>query len=172
MAATVRYSATRAYGLFAPYTSIAASRPAICPGSSLRREMLSYIPFCAIPILSGRNSGFFSRSSNTRNTSSKSSFRHVQLTFVESIAGPGLGAADAPHFAVNLGQPRLVRGDRALAAANASDAVNGRQLVVFLKKNHHAIRKHDALRLRRMERRQLWNRYLSPGLGLRRKLHV
>jgi hypothetical protein len=67
---------------------------------------------------------------------------------VELIAGLGLGAAGAPHFAVNVGQPGLVRRNRALAAANASRAVDHRQLVVFLKKNHHAIRQLDALRLR------------------------
>ena len=43
-----------------------------------------------------------------------------------------------------------------------------RQFVIFLQKNHHAIRQLDALRLLRMKRRQLWNRYLLPGLRLRR----
>jgi hypothetical protein len=43
--------------------------------------------------------------------------------------------------------------------------------VVFLEKNHHAIRQLDALRLRRMKRRQLRNWYLLPGL-LRRLLRL
>src|SRR5216684_192688 len=96
---------------------------------------------------------------------------------VQLIAGLSLGAAGAPHFAIDVSQPRLVRRNRALAAANASGAVDGRQLVVFLKKNHHAIRQLDALRLRRMELWQLRNRYLLPGLlrslmRLRPQLHA
>src|ERR1035441_1511609 len=53
MAATVRYSATRAYGLFAPYTSIAASRPAICPGSSDRNVLV--MPLHQILTCDGRH---------------------------------------------------------------------------------------------------------------------
>ena len=59
---------------------------------------------------------------------------------VELISGLGFGAAGAPYFTIDVDQAGLAGGNRALAAADASGAVNGRQLVVFLKKNHHAIR--------------------------------
>ena len=45
---------------------------------------------------------------------------------VQLIAGLGLSPASAPHFAVDIGQPRLVCRNRALAAANASGAANDR----------------------------------------------
>ncbi len=86
---------------------------------------------------------------------------------VELISGLGLGAAGAPHFAVDVHQPGLVCRNRALAAANASRAVDHRQFVVFLKKNHHAIRQLDSFRLLRVKCRQLRNRYLLPRLRRR-----
>ncbi len=97
--------------------------------SSLRREMASKYSFCARSILSARNSGSRSRSSNTLKTSSKSSFRHEKRDgrgigtavgfdlggadfekVVELIAGLRLGAAGAPDFAVDIEHARLVGG--------------------------------------------------------------
>ena len=77
---------------------------------------------------------------------------------VELVAGLSLGAAGAPDFAVEIDQADLGGGLGARAAANAGDAVDQRQFVIFLQKDHHAVGQDDALGFLRMKCGQWRNR--------------
>ena len=66
---------------------------------------------------------------------------------IELVAGLRLRAAGAPRLRENADQSCLRCGDVASSAANRGAAADQRQLVIFLKKNHHAVAEDDALRL-------------------------
>src|SRR6266702_667603 len=86
---------------------------------------------------------------------------------IELIASLSFRSSGAPHFAVNFNQTDFIRRLRPYAAANAGDAVNQWQFVIFLKKDHHPVRQLDAFGLLRMKRRQRWNLDLLPFGSLR-----
>ena len=89
---------------------------------------------------------------------------------IQLIAGLRLGAAGAPDFAVDVEQAGLGRGLGAGAAANAGDAVDQRQFVVLLQEDDHAVGQDDAFGLLGMKGGKRRNIDLLPvgGLGGRR----
>ncbi len=87
---------------------------------------------------------------------------------VELVAGLSLGAAGAPDLTVNIHQTGFAGGFVDRSAADAGGAVDQRQFVIFLQKDHHAVLEFDALGLLRLESGQRRDRNLLPGRGLRR----
>ena len=81
---------------------------------------------------------------------------------IKLVAGLRLGSTSAPDFAVDFQHSNFACGFRTRPSADACDAINDREFMVFLKEDHHAIRQFDALRLLWMKRRQRWNRNLLP----------
>src|SRR5207253_2951917 len=65
---------------------------------------------------------------------------------VELIASPVLGAARAPDLTVDLRQARLRRGFIACTPPDTRCAFDQGQLVIFLEKDHHAVRQLHAAR--------------------------
>ena len=126
--------------------------------------------FFASGILSSRNSGWRTSSTQVAKTSSKLSLRQSQdakrrvepaagldaraarlEVVVELVAGARLRPARAPDLAVDAHEPDLGRGLLARAAADARRAADERQLVVLLQEDHEAVRERDPLRLLRRE---------------------
>src|SRR5205814_3596826 len=86
---------------------------------------------------------------------------------VKLVAGLGLGSASAPDFTVEGDEPGFLGRLRARSAANTRGCINGRQFMVFLQKDDHAVGQLNALGFLRMERWQLWDGNFLPVLGLR-----
>src|ERR1700722_18218755 len=78
------------------------------------------------------------------------------------IAGLSFGATGAPYFSVEIRQANLAGRLRARAAANPGSAVDERQFVIFLQKDHHSVGQRDAFGFLRVKRRQGRNRDLLP----------
>src|ERR1035441_8630751 len=70
---------------------------------------------------------------------------------VELITGLGLGAAGAPDLTVNIHEAGFVGRLVDRAAADAGSAVDQRQFMILLQKDHHAVRKLNTLGLLRLE---------------------
>ena len=81
---------------------------------------------------------------------------------VEFISRLRLCAACSPHLPVNLHQADFAGGLVGRPAPNHGGPPNQRQLVVLLKKNHHAIGQRDPQRLLRMELMQGRDSDLPP----------
>src|SRR5208282_6412491 len=86
---------------------------------------------------------------------------------VELIAGLRLGSTRAPDFPVHVQHSDLVRGFRTRSATDACGAIDDREFMVFLQKDHHAVRQLETLGLLRVKCGQGRNRDLLPigGLG-------
>src|ERR1039458_3645051 len=89
---------------------------------------------------------------------------------VELITGLGLGAAGAPDLTVNIHEAGFVGRLVDRAAADAGSAVDQRQFMILLQKDHHAVRKLNTLGLLRLESGQGRNGNLLPACGLCRCL--
>src|SRR5262249_17488746 len=89
---------------------------------------------------------------------------------VELVTGLGFRPAGSPYFAIDIHQTRLFNRDRTTAAANSCNSVDERELVILLQKNHHTVRQHNALRLRRVKGGQRRDRNIFPGGRLSPKL--
>src|SRR6185312_16713925 len=83
---------------------------------------------------------------------------------VQLIAGLFISAPGAPNFTVDRHEPRLGGRFGARTAPNSSNPIDRRQFVIFLKEDHHSIRKHNTLGFLRMECGQWWYRNFRPWL--------
>src|SRR6202034_2150007 len=86
------------------------------------------------------------------------------------ISGLSLGAASAPDSSEEIDEANLGGGLAARSAANARGAVDERQFVILLQKDHHAVGELDALGLLGMECRKSGHGDLLPVRDLCRGL--
>ena len=84
---------------------------------------------------------------------------------IQFVAGFAGRAAGAPCVSIERHQANLVGGLLARAAANANGAVNQRQLMVFLQKDHQTVGQLHTARLLRAKLAQGRDGHLFPGAG-------
>ncbi len=186
-AATVAYSGSRAYGLFAPYANFFDSRLAISLYIIITaRDGIVHFVLRQVDLLGAKfglakqiverfeyviEIAFQARPRDRGRVHVVASFNFRSANFeviVELIASLSFSSTGAPDFAVNIEQSGLTRRFGTRPAADARDTINDGKFMVFLQEDHHAIRQFDALGLLRMKCRQSRNGDLLPIAGLRR----
>ena len=163
----------RPNGESAPWMVLVNSRWTMPCGLSFCRAMLAVTAVSAIFRRSGSKAGLRSTSAKASMTAGASAFRALIDADAESALMLALDrrgarleelverirlarrrAAAAQHRADQAGEPGLLGRLEQRSGADARGDVDERQLVVLDDHHHHAVRQHEAGRLRRLERRQ------------------